>query len=151
MSKVYFRSERQSLRRMPKTGCICFTIRTYFHPVTEIVDEPGIPGRLAAAIRVRSFTVAFTSVFLIALGLAELAWSHSRGKREGIICRYDAPLAGRLAPDTNRYWHYQCGGQERPLSVLNCQKCFGSKRHELLSYQCQVEIRYLKQECLSLT
>jgi len=51
MSTVYFRSERQSLRRMPKTGCICFTIRTYFHRVTDIVDEPGIPGRLAAAIR----------------------------------------------------------------------------------------------------
>ncbi|KIJ52467.1 hypothetical protein M422DRAFT_223007 [Sphaerobolus stellatus SS14] len=51
LSRVYFRSERQSLRRMPKTGCICFTIRTYFHPVTEIVKEPGIPGRLASAIR----------------------------------------------------------------------------------------------------
>jgi len=51
MSQVYFRSERQSLRRMPRTGCICFTIRTYFHPVTEMVHEPGIPGRLAAAIR----------------------------------------------------------------------------------------------------
>ncbi|KAF8588266.1 hypothetical protein K439DRAFT_1645571 [Ramaria rubella] len=48
---LYFRSERQSLRRMPKTGCICFTIRTYFHRVTEIVAEPGVPGRLAAAIR----------------------------------------------------------------------------------------------------
>lgn len=52
MSRVYFRSERQSLRRMPKTGCICFTIRTYFHPVAEIVSEPGVPGRLAGAIRV---------------------------------------------------------------------------------------------------
>ncbi|KAF8529912.1 hypothetical protein JB92DRAFT_3106604 [Gautieria morchelliformis] len=51
MSQVYFRSERQSLRRLPKTGCICFTIRTYFHPVTEIIEEPGIPGRLAAAVR----------------------------------------------------------------------------------------------------
>lgn len=51
MNQVYFRSERQSLRRMPKTGCICFTIRTYFFPVTEMLEEPGVPGRLAAAIR----------------------------------------------------------------------------------------------------
>ncbi|KAF8529810.1 hypothetical protein JB92DRAFT_2695822 [Gautieria morchelliformis] len=51
VSQIYFRSERQTLRRMPKTGCICFTIRTYLHPVTELVHEPGVPGRLAAAIR----------------------------------------------------------------------------------------------------
>ncbi|KIJ52601.1 hypothetical protein M422DRAFT_65033 [Sphaerobolus stellatus SS14] len=51
MSNVYFRSERQTLRRLPITGCILFTIRTYLHPVTEIVQEPGVPGRLASAIR----------------------------------------------------------------------------------------------------
>jgi len=51
MSQVYFRSERQTLRRLPITGCILFTIRTYLHPVTEIVQEPGVPGRLAAAVR----------------------------------------------------------------------------------------------------
>ena len=47
----YFRSERQSLRRLPRTGAVVFTIRTYFHPVTEIVREPYVPGRLASAVR----------------------------------------------------------------------------------------------------
>ncbi|RJE17663.1 hypothetical protein PHISCL_09997, partial [Aspergillus sclerotialis] len=47
----YFRSERQSLRRLPKSGGVVFTIRTYFEPVTEIVKEPFVPGRLASAIR----------------------------------------------------------------------------------------------------
>ncbi|OAQ72462.1 mannosyl transferase [Pochonia chlamydosporia 170] len=47
----WFRSERQTLRRLPKTGAICFTIRTYFHPVTEIVQEEYVPGRLASAVR----------------------------------------------------------------------------------------------------
>lgn len=47
----YFRSERQSLRRLPKTGAICFTVRTYFHPITEIAQEDYVPGRLASAIR----------------------------------------------------------------------------------------------------
>ncbi|KAF8591105.1 hypothetical protein K439DRAFT_1381062 [Ramaria rubella] len=51
VSEIYFRSERQTLRRMPKTGCVCFTIRTYIHPVAELALEPGVPGRLASAIR----------------------------------------------------------------------------------------------------
>lgn len=28
-----------------------FTIRTYFHPITEICEEPYVPGRLASAVR----------------------------------------------------------------------------------------------------
>lgn len=47
----YFRSERQSLRRLPRSGSVVFTIRTYFHPITEIAEEPYVPGRLASAIR----------------------------------------------------------------------------------------------------
>ena len=47
----WFRSERQSLRRLPRSGGVVFTIRTYFHPVTEVAQEPGVPGRLASAVR----------------------------------------------------------------------------------------------------
>ncbi|KAI8938983.1 hypothetical protein NX059_004827 [Plenodomus lindquistii] len=47
----YFRSERQSLRRLPRSGGVVFTIRTYFHPVTDICKEPYVPGRLASAVR----------------------------------------------------------------------------------------------------
>jgi hypothetical protein len=47
----YFRSERQTLRRLPKSGGVVFTIRTYFHPVTEIANEDYVPGRLASAVR----------------------------------------------------------------------------------------------------
>ncbi|KAF2200566.1 hypothetical protein GQ43DRAFT_481473 [Delitschia confertaspora ATCC 74209] len=47
----WFRSERQSLRRLPRSGAVLFTIRTYFHPITEICKEPYVPGRLASAIR----------------------------------------------------------------------------------------------------
>lgn len=46
-----FRSERQTLRRLPRTGAVVFTIRTYFHPVTDIAQEDFIPGRLASAVR----------------------------------------------------------------------------------------------------
>ncbi|KAK7429456.1 hypothetical protein QQZ08_004048 [Neonectria magnoliae] len=47
----YFRSERQSLRRLPKTGAVVFTVRTYFMPVTEMSKEDYVPGRLASAVR----------------------------------------------------------------------------------------------------
>ena len=47
----YFRSERQSLRRLPRSGGVVFTIRTYFHPITEIAEEDHVPARLASAVR----------------------------------------------------------------------------------------------------
>lgn len=47
----YFRSERQTLRRLPKTGAVCFTIRTYFEPITAVAEEDYVPGRLASAVR----------------------------------------------------------------------------------------------------
>jgi alpha-1,2-mannosyltransferase len=47
----FFRSERQSLRRLPRSGGVVFTIRTYFEPITEVVKEDYVPGRLASAIR----------------------------------------------------------------------------------------------------
>ncbi|KAK1818658.1 hypothetical protein LTR12_006970 [Friedmanniomyces endolithicus] len=47
----HFRSERQSLRRLPRSGGVVFTIRTYFLPVTEIAEEDYVPGRLAEAVR----------------------------------------------------------------------------------------------------
>ncbi|CAG8979036.1 hypothetical protein HYALB_00011606, partial [Hymenoscyphus albidus] len=47
----HFRSERQTLRRLPRSGGVVFTIRTYFHPITEICEEPYVPGRLASAVR----------------------------------------------------------------------------------------------------
>ncbi|CAF3352833.1 unnamed protein product [Rotaria sp. Silwood2] len=48
---IHFRSERQTLRRLPRSGAILFTIRPYFVPIVEIAKEPGVPGRLASAIR----------------------------------------------------------------------------------------------------
>ncbi|RKL28328.1 hypothetical protein BFJ72_g12559 [Fusarium proliferatum] len=47
---LYFRSERQSLRRLPKSKALLFTVRTYFEPITTIAQEPHVPGRLAEAI-----------------------------------------------------------------------------------------------------
>jgi len=49
--QMRLRMERQSLRRLPRTGAICFTIRTYSVPLEELAHEPGVPGRAASAIR----------------------------------------------------------------------------------------------------
>ena len=48
---IALRTERQTLRRLPKTGAILFTIRTYTTPVVKLAQEPGVPGRLASAVR----------------------------------------------------------------------------------------------------
>ncbi|OCH95886.1 hypothetical protein OBBRIDRAFT_442056 [Obba rivulosa] len=48
---VILRTERQTLRRLPRTGAIVFTIRVYQTLVEDLAKEPGVPGRLASAIR----------------------------------------------------------------------------------------------------
>ena len=48
---MVLRTERQTLRRLPKTGAVLFTIRTYTTPVVKLAQEPGVPSRLASAVR----------------------------------------------------------------------------------------------------
>ena len=51
VADLHFRSERQTLRRLPKSKAVLFLVRTYFEPITIIAQEPFIPGRLADAVR----------------------------------------------------------------------------------------------------
>lgn len=37
---IIIRHERQTLRRLPKSGAILFTVRTFFMPVTDLESEP---------------------------------------------------------------------------------------------------------------
>lgn len=49
---IHFRSERQSLLRLPKARALLFTIRTYAEPVTVIARKLHVLGRpLGAGIR----------------------------------------------------------------------------------------------------
>ncbi|KAI0346975.1 hypothetical protein BDW22DRAFT_482216 [Trametopsis cervina] len=50
-SRVLMRVERESLRRLPRTGAVVFGIRTYQTPVERLAREVGGPGRLASAVR----------------------------------------------------------------------------------------------------
>ncbi|KAJ6478469.1 hypothetical protein C8R47DRAFT_632193 [Mycena vitilis] len=45
------RTERQTLRRLPRSGVVIFTIRTYLVPVEELAREPGVAARFASAVR----------------------------------------------------------------------------------------------------
>lgn len=35
--------------RLPRSGAVAFTIRTYFHPICDVCRELYVPGRLANA------------------------------------------------------------------------------------------------------
>lgn len=48
---LVMRTERQTLRKLPKSKAILFTIHTHMVPLTVMAQEPGVPGRLAAAMR----------------------------------------------------------------------------------------------------
>lgn len=48
---VVMRTERQTLRKLPKSGAVLFTIHTHLVPIEVMAKEPGIPGRLAYAMR----------------------------------------------------------------------------------------------------
>lgn len=45
------RTERQTLRRLPRSGAVVFTIRTYLVPLEELAQEPGVAKRFASAVR----------------------------------------------------------------------------------------------------
>jgi hypothetical protein len=47
---IWLRVERQTLRRLPATRAIIFTIRIYRTPLWRVAAEPGAAARLAAAI-----------------------------------------------------------------------------------------------------
>jgi hypothetical protein len=60
--RMRLRVERQTLRRLPRSGAIVFTIRVYLTPLAEL--GPGEAGRLAAAIRgVKEQEVVYRSVW----------------------------------------------------------------------------------------
>lgn len=50
-AKLVMRTERQTLRKLPKSKAVLFTIHTHLVPLTVMAEEPGVPGRLAAAMR----------------------------------------------------------------------------------------------------
>jgi hypothetical protein len=46
--QVWLRVERQTLRRLPRTRDVLFTIRTYVEPLARVIDTPEAARALAA-------------------------------------------------------------------------------------------------------
>ncbi len=58
-ARLFLRVERQTLRRLPRSGAICFGIRVYQNPLRDLQAEPATAARLAAAVRELPESVAF--------------------------------------------------------------------------------------------
>jgi hypothetical protein len=50
-SRIFLRVERQTLRRLPRTGAVLFTIRTHQRPLESLEDRPQQLARMAEAVR----------------------------------------------------------------------------------------------------
>ncbi|CAF1609460.1 unnamed protein product, partial [Didymodactylos carnosus] len=49
--KMYLRCERQTLRRLPKSQDILFTIKTYLTPMSEVASDSAVAKRFATCLR----------------------------------------------------------------------------------------------------
>ena len=50
IDQLYLRVERQYLQRLPKTGAIAFSIRTYITPITEVTKDKDIALALQTSV-----------------------------------------------------------------------------------------------------
>lgn len=50
-ARLWLRVERQTLRRLPRSGDVLFTIRTYLRRIDEVAGEPDLARDLAARLR----------------------------------------------------------------------------------------------------
>lgn len=49
-AQLFYRVERQTLRRLPDSGCVVFTIRVFLHPLETLSTTPGAIADLVAAV-----------------------------------------------------------------------------------------------------
>lgn len=80
--KLWLRVERQTLRRLPATRAVVFTIRTLVRPLGEIIADPATSGALAARVRELDPQAAAYKG-LPALAPALLAWLDRRAAGVG--------------------------------------------------------------------
>jgi hypothetical protein len=85
--ELWLRVERQTLRRLPRSGDVVFGIHTYVDPLEDAIDSPQAARALAARIREMPDAMArYKSILPIRAPL--LAWLDGRAGNQG-------PSAGR--------------------------------------------------------
>jgi hypothetical protein len=86
-SELWLRVERQTLRRLPRSGDVVFGIHTYVDPLEDAIDSPEAAQALGARIREMPDAMArYKSILPIRAQL--LAWLDGRAASQG-------PSAGR--------------------------------------------------------
>lgn len=76
---LYLRVERQTLRRLPRSGAVLFGIRVHSYQLARAIITPAVAARLAEAVRaLPEATVHYKS--LRAFGPALLAWLDARSR-----------------------------------------------------------------------
>lgn len=77
--RVWLRVERQTLRRLPRTGAVAFGIRVHQQPVAALADRPDALARLGTAVRALSpETFAYKGLAPFAEDL--LAWIDQKSR-----------------------------------------------------------------------
>jgi dimethylamine monooxygenase subunit A len=77
---LWLRVERQTLRRLPRSQAVVFTIRTYVEPLAEVLDTPDLAATLAARLREMPDAMAgYKNILPIRTEL--LAWLERRAAR----------------------------------------------------------------------
>jgi hypothetical protein len=71
--RVWLRVERQTLRKLPRTGAIVFGIRVHVDPLSSLADDPAALARLRAALAALPPEVVEDKA-LVELGPAVDAW-----------------------------------------------------------------------------
>jgi hypothetical protein len=80
--ELWLRVERQTLRRLPRSGDVVFGIHTYVDPLAEAIDGPAAADALAARIREMPEAMArYKSIWPIRAPL--LAWLDARAAAQG--------------------------------------------------------------------
>lgn len=82
---LYYRVERQTLRRLPQSGALLFTIRVYLHPIEQLGAVDGaIEGLLAAVDSTPAALAAYKGFPRLAPALARLRGDAIRLQDSGV-------------------------------------------------------------------
>ena len=83
LERLYLRCERQTLRRLPESGAVLFTIRVYLNPLVEVAEHPALAADLREALRRDEWAAAVKMRDVRAWREPLLAWLGSCQRKAG--------------------------------------------------------------------
>ena len=74
VERLFLRCERQTLRRLPRSGAVLFTIRVYVDPLAALAERPDLATEMHAALRDDEWAAAVKLREVLAWRDPMLAW-----------------------------------------------------------------------------